>query len=235
MDTPRVAMREALCCTPVLEVRARARRQVCAAALAFVLGLGAPARAQEPAPLQPPATTSLTTPPPPNLEASPAPDGVVITPDVQRYARYLKRNLVVINLSLFSGLTLKQGGVELSPGLFGSRLFDTFKDSLRATELTRSYRTQAIAGAALTAVGAVAAITGLVGLAGLAGARSTERGPLVMWSVVSLSGTVALAVGAVLLGSSQSRLLEAINAWNEDLVDGALPEAESARQPKPLF
>jgi hypothetical protein len=187
------------------------------------------ARAQEPAATPPQdapravAPAALTPPPPPATDSGQAPTGVVLTPDVQRYAQFLKSKLVVLELGFFSGLTLKQGGRELSPGLFGDGLVDAFAESERASERARAYRTQRVAGLAVLAVGTVATTAGLVGLVGLAGSRSNARTPLIMWSVVALAGTVALTVGALLLGASQANLWEAVNTWNAELLDAALP------------
>jgi len=119
------------------------------------------------------------------------------------------------------GISVNQHGQELRMGYFGGNMAQYFKDSPAALAAAQSYRTRRIVGVTLATTGLAALVAGLV----YTGANAaTVEDPVFKGNrgvALGLMGGGLLTeiIGAIVVSSSTSKLFEAVNIHNAELLN----------------
>lgn len=137
---------------------------------------------------------------------------------------FVEQELIRTHFSLFRGMVLKKGNKELDLGFFGQNYDVVFRGSPKAVELGKSYMGFKISGWLLTLAGLSLLVTDII-LLGVeakaaidksrSGAKSVK--PL-GWILLGVGAGVGLT-GAILVGVSNVRLMDAVNAYNRDVFE----------------
>ncbi|MHB8417239.1 MAG: hypothetical protein ACYDCL_04125 [Myxococcales bacterium] len=180
----------------------------------LLVGWSAWARAQAPVPPAPPGPLVLT---PPAL-GGPAPLPLSM------------RLIEIRGPSAWGGFKFDRQGVTLVDSLYAKGLDLAVEGSPRAVALAKQAHDDLVTGAVLTGTGAGALVAAVVVELGAvlatpsnATALSTgQTAALVSAAVCLLAGAVLIAVGVPFSRSGMQDELDAVNAYNADLVDGRL-------------
>lgn len=144
-------------------------------------------------------------------------------------AEDIRANLLYVKYGFgegLSGLSIHRNGMEQEVGFFGAHIDELFGDVPSAMASAETYRTQRIAGTIAYGAGMTALVTNLILIVSSTGVGSDafiNANPEAMWGL-SIGGFVVGMVGAMMLGTSGSHLVNAVNQYNGDLLNQHLPE-----------